>query len=184
MNNFITIPNIISILRIYSTIPIVYLIWLGENYYPYALIILIAAYVSDAVDGIIARRFNQVSDWGKILDPLGDKILSSALAITFYQQNTVSIFFPIVVITRDLLISIFSIKMIRNTKTIRQASVVGKIVTLMLFVFYTLSLASLIGTVNPRIVAKIEIFVLIGVLLSGIHYLLIYFKTLGRAENV
>ncbi|MCX8095903.1 MAG: CDP-alcohol phosphatidyltransferase family protein [Spirochaetes bacterium] len=184
MNNFITIPNIISILRIYSTIPIVYLIWLGENHYLYALIILIIAYVSDAVDGIIARMFNQVSDWGKILDPLGDKILSTALAITFYQQDVVSIFFPIVVITRDLLISLFSTKMIRNTKTIRQASVVGKIVTLMLFVFYTLSLISLIGMIDPRIITKIEIFIIISVFISGIYYLLIYFKTLGRVENV
>lgn len=184
MNKFITIPNIISILRIYSTIPIVYLIWLGENYYTYALIILILAYISDAIDGIIARAFNQISDWGKILDPLGDKILSTALAVTFYKQGVVSMFFPTIVITRDLLISLLSARMIKVTKTIRQASIVGKIVTLMLFMFYTLSLLSLIGIIKPEIITNTEVFILTIVFLSGVYYLFTYFKTVGSIENV
>ena len=69
-----TIPNIISIIRI-AIIPFfVYFYFTSsiENHYIYSLYVLLISGASDIVDGFIARRFNMISDLGKVLDPIAD----------------------------------------------------------------------------------------------------------------
>ncbi|MEN2998949.1 MAG: CDP-alcohol phosphatidyltransferase family protein [Brevinematia bacterium] len=177
MNDFFTTANIISLVRILLTIPIVVLLWAGGKYYVPALILVIVAYISDVIDGIVARTFGQVSEWGKVLDPLGDKILSTALAITFLQIGVVSLMFAILVVLRDLLISIFSTKMIKNLRFIRGSAIIGKIVTFLLFVFYSTVILSMITGSYVSIVRKIEIAVLFFVVISGVYYLDLYIKS-------
>ena len=76
-----TIPNIISLLRIIS-IPII--AWLiTEHSMVWALVVLALSFASDGLDGLIARKFNQVSKIGQLLDPIADRllILCSILAL-------------------------------------------------------------------------------------------------------
>ncbi|RFD80154.1 CDP-diacylglycerol--glycerol-3-phosphate 3-phosphatidyltransferase [Gardnerella vaginalis] len=73
MNRVITVPNAISFLRICS---IPYLAWLiTQHYMVVALVVLAISAFSDCVDGYIARRWNQVSKLGQILDPIADRLL-------------------------------------------------------------------------------------------------------------
>lgn len=176
MSDFITIPNIISLFRIYSTIPIVFFIWIGDKYYLVSLVLIIIAYLSDAIDGMLARALGQVSEWGKILDPLGDKILSTALVITFAQIGILSIWFAIIVVIRDLLISLFSTKMIKNYRFIQQSVLIGKVVTLLLAIFYSLSMLKLMGFISVGILKKLEIPLLTFIIISGMYYLSLYTK--------
>ena len=68
-----TIPNLISVLRIIS-IPIIAML-VARHEMITALIVLAISAVSDSLDGIIARTFNQVSKVGQILDPIADRLL-------------------------------------------------------------------------------------------------------------
>ena len=68
-----TIPNLISVLRIIS-IPIIAML-VARHEMITALIVLAISAVSDSLDGIIARTFNQVSKIGQILDPIADRLL-------------------------------------------------------------------------------------------------------------
>lgn len=181
MNRFLTIPNVISLARIYLTIPIIVLIWLEGKYYLSSLILVAIACVTDAIDGIVARSFGQVSDWGKILDPLGDKILSTALAITFFRMDVVSFIFAVVVVLRDLLISIFSTRIARNYSFIHQPTMLGKITTFSLFAFYLLIMLHLITPLEKEVVRKLEIVILLLVVVSGVYYLRLYVT--NRAKN-
>ena len=73
-----TLPNIITLARICLT-PVIALLPFIQGYWPKVtafLIFLIAAF-SDILDGWLARRYNTVSDLGKLLDPIADKLLSS-----------------------------------------------------------------------------------------------------------
>ena len=73
------LPNKLTLLRV-IIVPVFVLCFLME-WYPAALIFFIAASVTDALDGHIARKYNLVTDFGKFLDPLADKVLVlSALA--------------------------------------------------------------------------------------------------------
>ncbi|BDR53010.1 CDP-diacylglycerol--glycerol-3-phosphate 3-phosphatidyltransferase [Bombiscardovia nodaiensis] len=77
-----TVPNLISMLRILSIPLIAYLV--ARRHLIIALIVLLISAISDGVDGVIARRFNQVSKLGQILDPIADRllILCSVLALS------------------------------------------------------------------------------------------------------
>lgn len=99
-----TIPNIISMLRILSIPVIAYLV--AHRHLFLALAVLLISAVSDGADGIIARRFNQVSKLGQILDPIADRllILCSILALTI--ANILPWWLLILVGLRDVLMGI------------------------------------------------------------------------------
>ena len=73
MNGIITIPNLLTFLRM-ALIP-VFASLLFYGYYGWALFVFFFAGVSDGVDGFVARRYNQQSELGTILDPIADKLL-------------------------------------------------------------------------------------------------------------
>ena len=80
-----TLPNIITVVRIAIT-PVVALLPFIEGYWPkvIAFVVFVAAAVSDVWDGYLARSRNQVTDLGKLLDPLADKLLLLATLIPIY----------------------------------------------------------------------------------------------------
>ena len=80
---FLTVPNLLSIARIFLLIPLFHYLKLGpkENGNFWALVVMATALVSDMIDGLIARWFHVETDWGRVLDPLADKIWLGALAI-------------------------------------------------------------------------------------------------------
>ena len=70
-----------------------------------ALLIFIAASLTDYVDGHIARKYNQVSDFGKFLDPLADKLLTLAAMCMFCQWGTFPAWALMLVLTREFAVS-------------------------------------------------------------------------------
>jgi cardiolipin synthase (CMP-forming) len=98
----INIPNILTVLRILVT-PL-FVIFLIRDQHVYALTIFIFAGVSDGLDGLIARMFNQRSELGAVLDPIADKLLLTAAYITLGILKDIPGWLAVVVISRDVLI--------------------------------------------------------------------------------
>ncbi len=73
-----TIPNILSLLRI-LLIPLIVYLYCFKQSYLWTLILVIFSTLTDIVDGFIARKFNQVTDLGKLLDPVADKMTQLAV---------------------------------------------------------------------------------------------------------
>lgn len=96
------IPNLITLARLLAVPVTVYLILLGELV-P-AFWIFFAAGISDAVDGLIAKRLNLVSEIGAYLDPLADKALLMGVFVTLGYVGQVPIWLVILIVFRDLLI--------------------------------------------------------------------------------
>jgi len=96
------IPNIISVIRILLVIPTAYALW--QNMYQQALVLMFIAGVSDAVDGALARRFNWMSELGKALDPIADKLLVGAMIIVFTVQEHLPLWVALIVLSRDFII--------------------------------------------------------------------------------
>lgn len=80
----LTIPNLISVIRI-CLIPVIAVLYYN-NYIWWTVFVIFISGVSDAVDGKIARKFNQVSALGKMLDPVADKFTIFALAIVLFLK--------------------------------------------------------------------------------------------------
>lgn len=79
-----TIPNWLSYIRI-ALIP-VFAVLFYKGYVGWAMLVLGLSGLSDFLDGKIARKFNQVSDLGKIIDPVADKLTQITIAIMFYIE--------------------------------------------------------------------------------------------------
>ncbi len=80
----LTIPNLISVIRILLIPVIAVLYYNGEIWW--AVLVIFISGISDAVDGKIARKFNQVSNLGKLLDPVADKLTIFSLAIVLFLK--------------------------------------------------------------------------------------------------
>lgn len=78
----LTIPNLLSVIRI-ALIP-VFAVLFNDGNYLWAVIVLAISGLTDFFDGKIARKFNQISALGKLLDPIADKLSQIAIAIVFY----------------------------------------------------------------------------------------------------
>ena len=93
-----------------------------------ALGIFIIASATDALDGYVARRYNMITDFGKLMDPLADKILVSSALIILIELGSISSWIVSIVIAREFIIS--GIRLIATEKNIIiAASPLGKLKT-------------------------------------------------------
>ena len=79
-----TIPNLLSLIRI-LLVPLFLVVYL-RGYKTYALVILVLSGLTDFFDGKIARKFNQISEMGKLLDPVADKFTQLSIAVVLFLQ--------------------------------------------------------------------------------------------------
>lgn len=96
-----TVPNQITLLRL-GFIPI-FLILISYQRYEWALLVLVVAGLSDAVDGLLARKLNQHSSLGAYLDPIADKLLLSSSFIILAYKTRIAWWTAIIVLSRDIL---------------------------------------------------------------------------------
>ena len=98
--------NFISIFRIFVMFVAVYLIYAMEGNvtaYVWALALTILAFSLDGVDGWVARKFNEVSKFGALLDIMGDRIVENTYWILFAVMGWLNILFPLIAITRGFI---------------------------------------------------------------------------------
>ena len=107
------LPNKITMFRVFM-IPF-FVFFMLTDYVPYskyiALGIFIVASLSDTLDGYIARKYNLISNFGKFMDPLADKLLVSSALICFISNpdSKMPVWGAIVIISREFIISGFSL---------------------------------------------------------------------------
>lgn len=101
-----TTASKITMIRI-AMIPLFFVAMLVE--FPYhdiaSLVIFAAASVTDGIDGYIARKYNQVSDFGKFIDPLADKLLVMAALVIFVQWGQMAAWAAMIIITREFAVT-------------------------------------------------------------------------------
>jgi cardiolipin synthase (CMP-forming) len=100
-----TIPNLISFARLVGVPVFLYLI-LGPHYDVAAVVVLAVGGSTDWVDGFLARRMNQVSRLGELMDPLADRLYIFATLIALTVRGVVPWAFLIAIVARDLLLTV------------------------------------------------------------------------------
>ncbi len=170
----LTPANQITILRL-AFVPL-FAILVIDGHFRGALAVLVAAALSDAVDGIVARLFRQESQLGVALDPIADKILMTTAYLTLAFRSAVPWWLTILVISRDviMLITALLISLVAGYRPF-PPSILGKAST-------GVQLATLFAAVGfkahvPLITeALVQLFVYLAAALtvvSGVHYLVI-----------
>lgn len=134
LGNFWTIPNMLSIVRLMLMVPITLLILQGASaYWLFGLIVLAVA--TDWFDGQVARRLRSVSAWGKVLDPLADKVGSALIVMALVVRDTgptLPLWFLGIIIARDLCIVLGGFVLARRTGQLAVSTFAGKAAVAML----------------------------------------------------
>lgn len=157
--NKMNLPNKLTIFRVFLILPFVLLL-LGESggwgwyralfggipeYVDYiALAIFIIASLTDLIDGKIARKYGLVTNFGKFMDPLADKLLVSAAMIALVELGRIPAWIVIVIISREFIISGFRLVASDNNVVIA-ASYWGKFKTVFQMVMVCLMIADIPG---------------------------------------
>jgi cardiolipin synthase len=98
----VSIPNIITLVRI---LLVPFIVWaIASNHLEVAFAIFLAAGISDAVDGFLAKRFNMSSELGALLDPLADKALLVSIYVALGIWGAIPRWIVILVVSRDIMI--------------------------------------------------------------------------------
>ena len=167
------LPSKLTLLRI-CLIPVFVILMLSQvsNFFLISCIIFIIASITDFLDGKIARKYNLVTDFGKFMDPLADKLLVLSALICMIEYDLVAGWMVIIIVARELTVSILRAIAADNGKVIA-ASGGGKIKTtsqmiaiilLLIGANYSNSQIVFVGTIAMYIAT-------IFTLYSGIDYL-------------
>ena len=152
------LPNKITLGRMVISIAVLVLLllpWnqLGINFPVYTIdgnivvslriliagVLFVIGSVTDFLDGYIARSKNIVTDFGKVMDAIADKILVNGVLIILAYEGMISIIIPVVIITRDTIVD--SCKMISGNKgKVVAASIMGKLKTICMMVGLSLTM--------------------------------------------
>lgn len=127
-----TIPNILSFLRI-CLIPLIIWLYLIRNDYLMAGYMLILSGATDVADGFIARKYRMISDLGKILDPIADKLTQAAVLICLMIRFPLVLLPFILLIAKETYMSISGFLIVKKTGVVMGADWHGKAATCFLY---------------------------------------------------
>lgn len=128
----ITIPNILSFFRI-CLIPVIVWLYTVEHNYVWTGYVLILSGVTDITDGFIARHFHMVSNLGKILDPIADKLTQGIMLICLLLRFRLMIVPFVLLIAKEIYMSVSGILVIQRTGIMCGAEWHGKAATCFLY---------------------------------------------------
>ena len=122
--------NLISISRILLVLPTAYFLSkINENDYYRIIVILffVGAYLTDLLDGFVARKFNQITEFGKIIDPLADKIFVIMIILQLFWMGEIPAFYFWIIILRDVIIFLGGIYVSNKISKVLPSNLLGKI---------------------------------------------------------
>jgi cardiolipin synthase len=129
--NLWTIPNLVSFLRLLG-IPALLYFGLVEKNDAICFWLFVAGSVSDWLDGFLARKLNQQSEFGAQLDPIADRLYIVAALVILLLRNLLPIWVPVVIVARELFMACVLVYLNRNGFARPEVHYVGKAGTLML----------------------------------------------------
>lgn len=125
----------------------------------WATIVFTLAVITDACDGYLARRYGMISPLGSFLDPLADKLLTSAVFVSFYIKGLVAWWFLLIIFSRDLAITLLRSVLLRHGYTM-QTSWLAKYKTSLQFAMIYALFAALFVVCLPNVPTQVHTSVL------------------------
>lgn len=179
----LTVPNFLTLLRIVVIIPLVKFL-LNENYIGAGVMMLISA-VSDMFDGLIARKFNLITQLGKILDPIADKLTLIAVVICINILYPSLLILVIVLFCKELLMLSGGCILLKLKIKPPAAKWYGKMSTAIFYTFVvTIVLFKAIWNITnkPMLITMFAI-TTAAMIFSLVNYAILFFKLIQEREK-
>lgn len=176
----LTIPNLLSLFRL-CLIPVFVNLYCREGNYPATAGILLLSGASDIVDGFIARHFHMISDLGKVLDPVADK-LTQTVTLGCLLTRFQAVWWVLgVLVVKETVMTVMGLLVIRRTGAVYSAAWHGKLATCVL---YSLIFAHIIWyDIPPFVSALLAAAGVACILLSLVLYSIADLRRLQRAKE-
>lgn len=131
------IPNCITVFRLLLVFVFIFLFLSDiENKSFYCVVTFVLSGISDALDGFLARRFQVVSNFGKLMDPLADKLMQITVAVCMASVHPSLIWVPGFLILKELMMICGATKLLRKDKVVVQANFYGKLASVIYFAVF------------------------------------------------
>lgn len=128
----LTIPNLLSAFRV-LLVPVIAWLYCGRADYYLAACLLVLSGATDIADGFIARHFHMVSDLGKILDPIADKLTQAVMLGCLLTRFSTIWWLLGVLVVKETVMAIMGLVVIRRTGAVYSAAWHGKLATCVLY---------------------------------------------------
>ena len=160
-NRILTVSNLLSFVRLLLVIPI-YIFF--NNFPDQTFRYLVAAagifaVITDVLDGYFARKLNEVTEIGKIIDPLADKVLIGFVVIKLFLIGEIPVYYFVMIIARDVLILIGGLIIAAKTKFVLPSDKFGK--------------AAVVS------IGLVLLLILINVDRDSVYFIILYFLSIG-----
>lgn len=162
-------PNILTILRIIGTIPLIILILHnGLTIENFLLFVILG--ITDFLDGYIARKYNKCSEFGKVMDGVADKFLMLSITIVLLIKKVIP-YWTLIIFIRDFIAIVFALYYKKKTNIMVKSNIYGKLKTTLHII--TISLTLLLGkwTIYSSILMIISICLFIPEIIYTYKYI-------------
>ncbi|MES0370940.1 MAG: CDP-alcohol phosphatidyltransferase family protein [Mariprofundaceae bacterium] len=182
MRNILNIPNTLTLGRIVITPVIVYAILSGEA--KMALVLMVAAGITDMLDGAIARYFDQRTTVGAYLDPLADKLMLISTFVALFYIGEVPLFLFLAVVFRDAVIVLGAMAYEMATHSLKmEPSMISKVTTFMQIVYVVTLLFHMAYPLADLWIETTVWTTFAVTCLSGLHYMFAWTRKAAVEEN-
>lgn len=169
-----TVSNLLSLSRVILLVPVIVLLLKpGNGHRSLVVLLMFVAALTDFLDGLVARALNQVTDFGKLLDPIADKICIVSVATVLTIVGDIPLWFAIIAIARDVAIFIGSMYVMNRDRVVVQSMWPGKIAVTFIAAYIivaTLRLQSLLALKEILLVLS-TIFIFYSLTAYAVKYL-------------
>ncbi|HPU21855.1 MAG TPA: CDP-alcohol phosphatidyltransferase family protein [Thermoclostridium caenicola] len=174
MNRIIKhIPNILTVLRM-AAVPVFYVL-MRDNLITAATWVFLLAEFTDVLDGIIARKFNLITPFGKIADPVADKMMQLTALFMLSRMDMIPRIIPFLVLFKELFLLISGLYLIRK-KFDMSSKWFGKLTSVLFFVAIMMAFLGV-----PREITDVMLWICVGMaVFASIMYARNYFNQVGK----
>ena len=162
------IPNYLTIIRL-ILVPIIFALILYEHY-TMAIIVYIIANITDVLDGFIARKFNLISDFGKLMDPLADKITQVGTILALILKRIIPFWILIVISLKEITMIIVASVLFKKKIVTVHSKWYGKAATVLLFIAIVFTLLSEKIVVLSKVTIYLYYLSIAMTLFAGVMY--------------
>ncbi|MBQ8814371.1 MAG: CDP-alcohol phosphatidyltransferase family protein [Lachnospiraceae bacterium] len=176
-NKILTIPNLMSFFRI-CLIPVCAWLYVEKQNYLWTTIVLILSGLTDIIDGFIARRFNMISNLGKMLDPVADKLTQLVMLICLITRFPLMWAPTILLVIKEFLDTVTGLLVIHKVGVVEGADWHGKVVTFLLYLTIGLHLIwySIPASVSNLAICVSVVMMIVSLALYSAHRIRLLMK--------
>ncbi|MBQ4327663.1 MAG: CDP-alcohol phosphatidyltransferase family protein [Clostridia bacterium] len=180
---YFSIPNILSYIRI-ALVPLIVATFFSKDHRTLSTVLIVLSGLTDCVDGFIARKFNMITDFGKIIDPMADKLTQFTVVVCLGFEYSLLFWLAGLLLFKEFFVGTMGLLVMKKTDLVDGARWYGKLATIMFYLIVPyLLIFTPKGPAAHLAILICIIFMLLSLVMYTIRYSLLLFRNSKNASK-